>query len=199
MMARIGYRRLLPVLFTLAHVALLFYGAAHQEHTLSNVQRESAYHRLRYQEGADIPWENKEPMPLTSEQKIAILLNLPAMFAAIPIAVVFFRGSDTGLLYAPLPFVPLLWYGIGRWLDRLLGHIPVSRRIHKTWRGLFAALSVGLLCLSIASITPLNHHRTGDTYWVGLALILWSALFLAMSMSGFVSKGSPPMLQISSH
>jgi hypothetical protein len=199
MMVRIGYRRLLPVLFTVAHVALLLYGSAHPYHTLSSIHRESAYHRLAYQESASIPWDPKGSTPLKPALKIAILLNLPAMFAAIPIAVVFFHGSELGLLYAPLPFVLLLWYGIGLWLDRLLGYVPHSGKVHKTWRGLFAALSVGLLCLSIASITPLNHHRTGDTYRVGLALILWSALFFAMSMSGFISKDPSCMLQISSH
>lgn len=57
-------------------------------------------------------------------QKLAIVLNLPALVLAIPITLVLFRGSDMGLLDASVPFAPLVWYGIGRWLDRLLGYTP---------------------------------------------------------------------------
>jgi hypothetical protein len=136
-----------------------------------------------YQEGETIQWEGTERKPLTITQKLGILLNLPAVLMAAPIVVVFFRESDLALLYVSLPFVPLVWYGIGRWIDRLLGYIPPLRRIRRTWRGLFTFLSAGLLCISVVTVTPLNHHRERDTYWNGAALILWSSL--AVAISGF--------------
>ena len=95
-----------------------------------------------------------EPKSLTSAQKLAILLNLPAIILGIPIALAFFHGNNIASLYGAVPFVPPAWSGIGRWLDRLLGHTPSLQRERRTWREVFAVLSTILLCLGIVSITP---------------------------------------------
>jgi hypothetical protein len=187
MIGRIGFRRLLPTFFTLVHVALLTYASTHRYHTLSSFHGESQYHYALYQETSGA-WEPMEPAPEPGP-KLAIVLNLPASVLAIPITFVLFRGSDMGLLDASVPFVPLVWYGIGRWLDRLLGYTPPqSCRAGVRRHRIFAVLFTGLLGLSIASITPLNHHQTGDTYWVGSALVLWSALYLAIAIYGSIRR-----------
>lgn len=182
MIGRIGFRRVLPILLTLGHLALLYFAAGQPTHHLSRVCSESAYHLAAYQEGS-IAWEPMEPKPLTSAQKLAILLNLPAMVLGIPIALVFFHGNNIGSLYGAVPFVPLVWYGIGRWLDKVLGHIPPLQRERRAWREVFAVFSTILLCLGIVGITPANHHRTHDAFWTESAIILWSALFLVISVS----------------
>ena len=183
MIGRIGFRRLLPILLTLVHLALLYFAAGQCRHTLSTVYSESAYHLAAYQESA-VAWDPIEPRPLTPAQKLAILLNLPALVLAIPITLMLFQGSETGSLYAAVPFVPLIWYCVGRWLDGLLGYIGHSNFVRRRRRPL-VALSTILLTLSVLTVTPANHHRTPDTYWVGTALILWSGLFLAMCLSSF--------------
>ncbi len=95
-----------------------------------------------------------------------------------------------GLLFAALPFVPLVWYGVGRWLDGLLGYVRHSRVVPKVWGGLFAVLSTGLLTQSVLTVTPANHHRTSDTYWVGTALVVWSGLFLAICLSSYYRRSA---------
>jgi len=56
-------------------------------------------------------WEPPiEPKPLTSASKIALLLNLPSLLLAIPVAAAVFHGTEAVVLYAALPFVPLVWY-----------------------------------------------------------------------------------------
>ena len=188
MMARIGFRRVLPILFTLIHISLVLYASVHQPHKRSSNRPEDTYHPTAYQENGAIGWEPSEPKPLSRAQKIAIVLNLPAFLAVIPIVATFFPGNDLADLYGSTPFVPPIWVGIGRWLDGMLGYAPRRRPVRRTWDGLFVVLSLGLLGLSIVSITPLNHHRTGDTYWVGSALILWSSLLFAISVSGLIRR-----------
>lgn len=183
MIRRIGFRRLLPVLFTLIHIGLLIYSSAPRHDAQSNFRSHFTYQSAADQEDS-VAWEPMEPRPLKPAQKLAFVANLPALVLAMPIALMFLQSNDIGSLYASLPFVPLVWYSVGRWLDRLMGYISQSHQPRRAWRRLFTVISTILLCLSIASITPVNHHRTHDAYWVGSALILWSGLFLAISISG---------------
>jgi hypothetical protein len=185
--ARIGFRRLLPVLFTSVHLGLLLYALSLHHHTQSSLSNPLTYRSVAYQEET-IQWEPAEPKPLTQPQKLAIVFNLPALLIAIPIAATLFQGSDMGLLYGSLPFVPIVWYGVGRWLDGLAGYIPRSRVLHSAVRRCFAVVSLFFLIIGIVSITPLDHHRTNDTLWPMSALILWSALFLAISLSGLRAR-----------
>ena len=121
MTQRIGFRRLLPFVFTLMHIVILLYGMERQGQARAFGALEQRYVPAVYQENA-VRWDPTiEPKPLTAAQKLGLLLNLPSLLLAIPLAVTVFRGSDMGLLYAALPFVPLVWYGIGRWMDTTLG------------------------------------------------------------------------------
>jgi hypothetical protein len=114
-----------------------------------------------------------------------MLANLRALFLAIPFIVLLPHGTGEGLLYAAGFFVPFVWYVIGRWIDGLLGLVRPRFVLPRSLSGLFALTSVGLFVLSGCAVTPLNHHRRPDTYWAAAALILWSGLFLAMSLSSY--------------
>src|SRR5437762_5552202 len=124
MVQSIGFRRLLPFLFTVVHLILLVYTAERQQSRASGTP--GTYH-LVYQEEPTIKWE-LEPKPLTAAQKISLLLNLPSLFLAIPFAGMLLHGTDMGMLYAAMPFVPITWYAIGRWIDGMLGYVK------KRWR-----------------------------------------------------------------
>src|SRR5882724_12972563 len=117
---------------------------------------DSYYRQASYQENS-VKFE-LEPKPLTRAQKLATLLNLPALVLAIPIATAF-HANDVGLLGAAVPFVPILWYLIGRWLDGILGYVERSHVVPRVWSGLFAVVSTGLLTVSVLTVTPLNHHE----------------------------------------
>jgi hypothetical protein len=187
MLAKIGFRRLLPLLFSLVHLGLLFYALTLQHPAQASLSNPMTYHPVAYQEET-VHWEPREQKPLTRPEKLAIVFNLPAFLIAIPIAAVLFHGSEMGLLYGALAFVPLVWYGVGRWLDGLAGYIPRPRVLNSTIRRCFAIVSLSFLVISIFCVTPLNRHRTSDTYWPMAALILWSALFLIISLSGLLKR-----------
>jgi hypothetical protein len=189
MLRRIGFRRLLPIVFLFAHAALLVF-SPEQSQSISSSEGSKADRFFASSQGNSIVWQPMEPQQLTPEQRIAMVVNLPAMILAIPIAIAFFQGSPFGLMYAGLLFVPLVWYGVGRWLDRLFGFIPQSPKLHKTSRKACAVLSAFVLTMSVLGLTPVNHHRRRpNTYVMGFSLVLWSGLFLAMSASGSVRLG----------
>lgn len=179
-MHRIGFRRALPLAFTLIHVVLVWFSLAHQPHAVSIVFRDSGYRAVAYQEGIGVPMGTfGEPAPLKPVQKIALIFELPAMFVAMLIGAVLFPRNDAAWLYTSVPFVPLVWHAIGRWLDGLLGY-SARLRLPRILRGLLTVPAVGVLFVSMAGLTPLYHHRTADTYWMFSGLVLWSGLCLAM-------------------
>jgi hypothetical protein len=193
---QIGFRRLLPVLFTVMHVTVLFYAAQWQHQSSAFGTSREMYHPAAFQEDGP-KWEPIEPKPLTPAWKIALLLNLPSLLLAIPVAAAVFRDTDAGILYAALPFVPLVWYGIGRWIDATLGWLTPRRHVPRSLSGPLAVIFTALLVLSALTVTPVNHHRRPDTYWAGAALIMWSGLPLAMSLSSFYLR--PSRLALSTH
>jgi hypothetical protein len=85
-------------------------------------------------------------------------------------------------MYLSIPLVPFVWYGVGRWLDGLLGHVA-RLCLPRILRGLLTVSAVGVLSVSVAGLTPLYHHRTADTYWVFTGIALWTGLCLAIMVS----------------
>ena len=161
MIRRVGFRRVLPLLFTLVHVSLLVYGHQRQPYRSSGTAP-NEYRLVVYQE--DTPkWEPIEPKPLTTAQKVSLLVNLPSLFFAIPFVAILHHETDIGMLYAALPFVPITWYGIGRWIDGMLGFVRKGWWLPRSLSGSIAFLATGLLVLSTCGVTPINHHRRPDT------------------------------------
>jgi hypothetical protein len=187
MMQRIGFRRLLPFVFTVMHIAVVLYGMEHQGQSRPLGALQRRYVPAVYQEDG-VKWDPVEPKPLTTAQKLGLLLNLPSLLLAIPLAMKVFDGSDMGLLYAALPFVPIVWYGIGHWVDTTVGYVKPQRRLPRSLSGFFAVIATGLLVVSVMTVTPINHHPRPDTYWVGTAMVMWSGLSLAMSLTSFYRR-----------
>lgn len=188
MMRRVGFRRVLPLLFTLVHVSLLVY-THHQQPYRSSGSAAINYRLVVYQEDLSAnPWVPIEPKPLTAAMKVSLLLNLPSLFLALPFAAILHHETDTGMLYAALPFIPIIWYGIGRWIDGMVGLIRKRWLLPRSLSGFMVLLAIGLLAVSLLTVIPSNHHRRPDTYWAGTALILWAGLFLAMSLSSFYRR-----------
>ena len=183
-MHRIGFRRALPLAFTLIHVVLVWFSLANLPHAANMVFRDTGYRSIAYQEGTGGVWIERfgERPPLKRVQKVALLVELPAMFVAMLIGAVLYPRSETAWLYTSFPLVPLVWYAIGGWLDGLLGY---SARLRVPWilRRLLIVPAVGVLFVSVAGLTPLYHHGTADTNWIFSGLVLWSGLFLTMITS----------------
>ena len=128
------------------------------------------------------------PKPFSIALKASIVLNFPALLMSTPIRMFFSTTSDTSTFLASLPFVPLVWYGIGLWLDRLIGNVGLPRNLHPTRRRMAVTTAAIFLGFGIMTISPLNHHREPNAYWSGGAVILWSTLFLGINATGLVEK-----------
>jgi hypothetical protein len=178
-MRRIGFRRVFPVVLTLIHIVLIWFA---QTHPSASPHIVSQYRPVAYQEGDGAPMEVVEPPSLKPVRKIALILELPAMFVATLIGAVLFPLNETAWLFTSIPFVPLVWYVIGRWLDGLLGYCA-RLRLPRILRTLLAVPAGLVLCVGLAGFTPLYHHRTADTYWMFSGLVLWSGLCLTMTTS----------------
>jgi hypothetical protein len=171
-MRRIGFRRALPLLFTVVHVCFVWSARSVESQALS----------VTYQEGVGVPMRSLEAPPLKPIQKMALVLEIPAMFLAILVGAVVLHQNENAWMYLSIALVPFLWYFIGRWLDGLLGCIA-RLRVPRILRGLLNVVAIFILGVSIAGLTPLYHHRTAGTYWVFTGLALWSCLCLAMMFS----------------
>lgn len=181
-MHRIGFRRVLPLVFTLIHVVLISFAPTRQLPGSARVYRNSEYRPVAYQEGASVPMEMFEPPLLKPVQKIALILELPAMFLATLISAALFPRNETAWMYTSIPLVPFVWYAIGRWLDGLIGY-SARLRLSRILRRSLTVPAFWVLCVSVAGLTPLYRHRTADTYWVFSGLVLWSGLCLTMMTS----------------
>lgn len=181
-MQRIGLRRVLPLVFTLVQALVAWFTLAQLPRKSTDVFRNLRYRSVAYQEGAGIPMETLEATPLKPARKAALILNLPAMFFATLIVSVLFPRSEAALMYLSIALVPLVWYVVGRWIDGLFGYMG-RMRLSGTLRGLILPPAVGVLCVSLAGLTPLYHHRTPDTYWVFIGLVIWSGICVAIALS----------------
>jgi hypothetical protein len=181
-MRHIGFRRALPLVFTLIHLSLVWFPPGRQPHAASMVFGNSGYRSVTYQEDSSVSVELFEPPSLKPVQKIALILELPAMFVATLIGAVLFPLNETAWLFTSIPFVPLVWYVIGRWLDGLLGYCA-RLRLPRILRTLLAVPAGLVLCVGLGGFTPLYHHLTADTYWMFSGLVLWSGLCLTMMTS----------------
>jgi len=187
MIRRFGFRRLLPLVLTLVQVLLVSAESEHRVQRPSNILSRTTYRVVNHQEGyGTMTTDSVTSRPLTLAFKLSIVLNLPAFFVGALLVAAFSRGSELSALWASTLFVPVLWFGIGRWLDGILGYRVRRLRAPVTWRAFWALLATISLLIGIASVTPLDHHVTDDTIWVSSALILWSMLLLVISASGYI-------------
>jgi hypothetical protein len=181
MIRELGFRRVLPVVFTALHFVALLTTSNPNPQPAAKPADPTVQLAAGQVEVPAFPLERK----LSRGMKMALLENLPSLLLAAPLAVLLFQGSSEALLYAAGVFVPFAWYLIGRWIDGLLGLVKRRLMLSPSVSGAFALMSAGMFALSILTITPLNHHRGTDTYWAGAALILWTGIFLAMAVSSY--------------
>jgi hypothetical protein len=181
-MREIGFRRALPLALTFIHVVLVYGARPDHPRVVSATVSNPTYHSVAFQEGVALPVDPLGPPPLRPIQKAGFVLELPAMFMATLICAVLFPSNDSAWMYMSIPFVPLVWYVIGRWLDGLLEYGP-RLSLPGILRRILSVPAVIVLCVSIVGLTPLYHHRTPDSNWAFTSMALWSALCLTMMAS----------------
>lgn len=181
-MKRKGLRHVLPVVFTIVYVVLVYVGDR-QDHSTSrsahNSQAVPEPDDLNSETVEGVGWDPDPHGPPASVQ-CAIGMNLPAVIAALPailLAEKFSPERETsehvGYLVGGL-FVPALWFLVGRWFDRRLGLLPpIVRR-----RQNLGVELVALVLLLIVDCFLFFALLTGEIY---------HGIFTVVALAGWIS------------
>jgi hypothetical protein len=113
------------------------------------------------------------------------LLNLPAIAVAISIAaLVDHYNGAVPLMFLATLFVPLLWYGIGYWVDGQLGYIHRTLKpdspVRQFARGLSALGATFFLILSVIIALHGPYRTLG--YWGAAIWLFWSGLWFVIAV-----------------
>jgi hypothetical protein len=172
MLRRLGFRRLLPATQTILYLALVGPFSYETLKLTSQLSSPDAQIRRARETGGFRPMQFDRPAP--RRVILALAINLPVVLTAgiafVPIVPEGARGNAAWLLYLT-PFVALLWYGVGLWVDPQLGWIPRSPPSPSTlrrraWRIAFS-LFAGLLLIAIALLVIILAKAIGGTGAVG--------------------------------
>jgi predicted Co/Zn/Cd cation transporter (cation efflux family) len=162
---RLGFRQILPVFLLTLYVILVVSGERQRE-PLTPEDREFL---------ANSDMLRAPPVVI----QIALAVNLPAIALALPVALaVHYLGGrrvkhGEGATYSVVGcFVPILWYLVGRWVDRRTGRIPsVMRKPSKVTKACLVLLVILTLLAAAASA---GSHLAGGDRVMRLSVFLWS-------------------------
>jgi hypothetical protein len=185
MIRRLGFRRILPVAQLALYLLLVFLGAATYQHGMPRQQ--ARLHLAAVQLNPAHPQIQTAAEPI--EWRLATLLNFPAIgCGAALMSAIGKQESELYLLLLSLPFIPLLWTLIGRWLDHQLRYRP---RPHRTWpRVLWCSLgiAIALLLLIMLFVSLPKSALSEGQIWGGLYLVIWSAILFGTSLTSLMRR-----------
>jgi hypothetical protein len=168
MLRRIGFRRLLPLLNLALYVASICIGnAGDSGKTHISASRPPAA------EAGTIP----------ARVKIAVSLNVPAVLAASLLNVIVFHFQTSGVFLLAVPFVPLLWYPVGKWFDRRLGWVHRYKSKRTFIRDALVVASSVLAILSVVifiQVIKRGHPGPPDPFWIAFGVCAWFAFLLVV-------------------
>jgi hypothetical protein len=179
--ARYGFRWILACMMAALNLCLLGVSIATEPKT------QPAAQLTRPDDSAETVTFSPTRYPPTSITfKIAVFLNLPAMFVG-GIAAIFVphNGQTMDIAFCTIFAFPL-WYRIGRWIDRQTATTgpPALGPVRATLRGFAQGFASLLLALFIFSFTPAFHERNYETRFLSLVYACWCAGYLACSIWG---------------
>jgi hypothetical protein len=161
MVKAIGFRRLLPIANCLLYVALLCFDNGHGITSSQPVSDVDAV-----------------PIPL----RLVVAANVPAVLVAFAIRAVFHFQLRNPFLLA-IPFIPLLWYPVGSWIDRRLGWSPSRKRVRNRLRDVLLILAVLIACFAMQVFVQrfkVLYPRPTDPFWAGYGIWLWFLFLVAV-------------------
>ena len=161
---RLGWRHILPVLLLPLYIILIVSGERQIGPLTPEQRRELANMHM--------------PTPLATE--LAIAINLPVIAPALPtFAATYFiwgeRAMHTRWIDSAVfgLFVPVLWYLVGRWVDRRIGLAPVVMR--NTSYLAKAGFALLVVLAAFAVITIVGGRGWGDhDKSLSTALLCWT-------------------------
>jgi hypothetical protein len=167
MPVRLGLRHILPALLLPLYIILVVSGERQIGPLTPEQRRELA---------------NMDMLPTPTATHLAVAINLPAIAPDLPIfaAIQFFGGErikqSRWVNYTVFGlFVPVLWYFVGRWVDRRVGLAPIVMRNPSYSAKAGFALLVGLTAFAVITIVG------GRNKAISTALLCW-AVFGAIAL-----------------
>jgi hypothetical protein len=192
----VGWRHLLPIVQTLLYCALVSWGFRERYPSKATVwERPTVY--VLVQEGA-VQWDPRYiDGPPPRGFTIAWALNLPAVVPAVLIllpAGMLLRhlasfASDLLAVGSIGVFVPLIWYGVGWWIDDRRGRFPPKLfTLPNPWQGILVAiallLSLPTLVIGIISlISGLALGEVGRHAEILVGVLGWSGWLSWISLA----------------
>ena len=161
MVKAIGFRRLLPIANCLLYVVLMCFDSGRGITSSQPVSDVGAV-----------------PIPL----RLVVAANVPAVLAAFAVNAVFhFQLRNPFLL--TIPFIPLLWYPVGSWIDRRLGWSPSRRYVRTRLRDVLLVSAVVIACFAVQVFVQnarVLYPRPTDPFWMGYGIWLWFLFLLSV-------------------
>jgi hypothetical protein len=153
------------------------------------------------QEGPGIPpFGLHPPCHEPAAQVIAMCLNSPAVFVGLLIEPTLLHSGlepEASFFFASAPAVLLLWYSIGRWIDRRLGYVGLPKG-HRSFPRVLAKVAFGcsvfILFLSaiVLAHSVYSHHHRWDDVVVASGFVGWSVFLTAVTWANF-RRTHPPL------
>jgi len=178
MIQRFGFRRILPIGQLALFIVLVAIGALQVGHSLSH----SRARQVAWEQEDDLPdWHPHQQVTMPGAWLLAIAINVPATMLGALCAEIFQIGSNLAGLLCSMPFVLLLWYAVGHWLDHQLDILPRGApgnaiRI-ACWVGiLFSAVLLAVGFMAVRSHSSLNP----EVLSLAAGWLMWSFLLLVM-------------------
>jgi hypothetical protein len=166
MLRKIGLRRSLPILNLALYIASMCLGYAVQPHLTS-------------QSAAQI--HSAESGTVPNRIKFAVALNVPAVLAALFLNAMIFRFQSNHVLLLAAPFVPMLWYSVGRWFDQRLGWVQRGKS-KSSFLGDTLLILCGLLAIFsvVTLLQTIKRAYTPDSLWLVFGVCTWFAFLLVV-------------------
>ena len=162
-MKAIGFRRLLPIVnVSLYLMFLCFAGASAPGSFQARVN---------------------ETDSISVGTRLVIAANVPVVVAAFALNAAVLHLQSSRLFLLASPFVLLLWYPVGLWLDRRFGLIPLRRPVRSFVRDGLLATQVLVAILAVVvflQVIKRGYPGPPDPYWMGYGVCAWFAFLLAV-------------------
>lgn len=138
---------------------------------------------------ACVVYKASPPAPTWSPiVKAELILNLPATTVAPGFVGLFFpeNSGDAPVVGITTLLAPLLWFWIGRWVDRQLGNIKQKqdRRRTRVFRKILRFLAFFYLLFSLLIFTPINPTPSPALNFYAVVMELWLIGYLVCSYWG---------------
>jgi hypothetical protein len=111
------------------------------------------------------------------------------MLAALFLNAIVFRFPTNHTFLLAAPFVPMLWYPVGRWFDRRLGWAQRDKS-KRTFIGDTLLVLCGLLAIFsvVIFLQTIKRAYTPDSLWLVFGVCAWFAFLLVVLAGRFHAR-----------